>query len=286
MLERLVQLDRRWIFLLMLLAVSVPICLQKSFPERPTEFVLAVFNKLEELPEGSRVLFSFDCAPSSDGELAPMMKGLVRHCCLKRHKMLFMTLWPDGKPLIERTITDVIEGEFRDAGFRYGEGYVNLGFSTGNEVVIKGIATNLRNMFAKDEGRVDLDDLPITADVTNLQDMDLLVTISAGYPGSKEWVQYAASPLGIPLAVGATAVQAPQAYPYIPRQMIGILAAIKGAAEYEVALAGRYPRFAGAAQQEGVRRMAPQLSAHLLIIGLIVAGNAIYLFSRRSGDRQ
>ena len=87
----------------------------------------------------------------------------------------------------------------------------------------------------------------------------------------------------LPLAVGATAVQAPQAYPYIPRQLLGILAAVKGAAEYEVALGERYPNLAIPERQDAVRRMAPQLWAHLLIIALIVLGNVAAVMARPRG---
>jgi hypothetical protein len=88
------------------------------------------------------------------------------------------------------------------------------------------------------------------------------------------------------MVVASTAVQAPQAFPYYPNQLTGILAAIKGAAEYEAALAAKYPRYTDPRYQEAIRRMAPQLWAHLLVIGLIVLGNGIYLAERRQGGRR
>jgi hypothetical protein len=65
--------------------------------------------------------------------------------------------------------------------------------------------------------------------------------------------------------------------------MLGILAAIKGAAEYEVLLGNRYPAYATPTRQDAVRRMAPQFSAHLLIIALIVLGNLSALWQRWKG---
>jgi hypothetical protein len=275
------NLDRRWIYLAMLLAVAIPQLLQVRFPEQPTPLVQAVFDKVEQLPEGSRVLLSLDYGPVSAGDLEPMTAALARHCCLKRHKVVFMTLWPDGKPAVESTITKIINVEFPE--HQYGRDHVDLGYKAGKEVVIKTIATNLRLEFEQDNRGTPLDELPLTSGINNLEDFELLVSISAGFPGLKEWVQYASSPLGVPLAVGATAVQAPQAYPYIPGQMLGILAAIKGAAEYEVLLGNRYPAYATPTRQDAVRRMAPQFSAHLLIIALIVLGNLSALWQRWKG---
>ena len=283
MLEFFKTLDRRWIFLAMLLAVAGPILAQQSFPERPTKPVQDVFDYIENLAEGSNVLLSLDYSPSSDGELAPMATALIRHCCLKRHKMFFMTLYPEGLPILETNVRDVIETEFASAGLKYGDDYVNLGFNNAEEVAIIVMGTDLKKMFPRDNYNDDLEEIPMTENISSLQDMQLIITISTGYPGVKEWVQYAANPHGIKLAVGSTAVQAPQAYPYMPDQILGLLAAIKGAAEYEIALAKKYPQYRKPGLNDGLRRMAPQFWAHLLIIGLILLGNAIHFAERRRG---
>ena len=161
------NLDRRWIFLAMLLVVAVPILAQGSFPEKPTKLVQDAFAYVEDLPEGSNVLFSLDYEPSSEGELSPMTTALVRHCCLKRHKMFFMTLWPGGLPLLDRNIRQIIEKEFADLELKDGEDYVNLGFNAGKEVVIIVMGTNLRKMFPNDiDGTLDI---PMTANISNLR---------------------------------------------------------------------------------------------------------------------
>lgn len=283
MLDFFKTLDRRWVFLAMFLAVAVPILMQRTFPEQPTLHVRSVFNRLEELPEGSTILIAFDYDPSTSGELGPMATAFVRHCCLKRHKMLLLTLFETGGPVIDEVIRKVIETEFADLHLKAGEDYVNLGYSQGREVVIAMIALNLRGSFPSDVDRNNLDDLPITKSLTNLHDVDLIFDLSAGYPGWKEWVQYAASPHGIPLAAGTTAVSATQAYPYIPDQMLGLLAAIKGAAEYEAALAEKYPQYRDPRLNEGIRRMAPQFWGHLLVIALIIGGNCIHFAERLRG---
>ncbi len=285
MLDFLKTLDRRWIFLAMLMAVAGPILAQKTFPERPTIFVRSVFDKIESLPEGSTIMISFDYDPATNGELGPMATAFLRHCCLKRHKMLFLTLFETGKPVVDQAIRRVIDTEFAALDLKPGEDYVNLGYKQGREVVIALIALNLRTSFPRDHEGTDLDDLPLTRNITNLQDLDLILDISTGYPGWKEWVQYAASPYDIPFAAGTTAVGAPQAYPYIPEQMLGLLAAVKGAAEYEAALAEKYPPYRDPKRNEGIRRMAPQFWGHLLVIALIVLGNGIHFADRWRRNR-
>jgi hypothetical protein len=65
--------------------------------------------------------------------------------------------------------------------------------------------------------------------------------------------------------------------------MLGLLPAIKGAAEYEAALAEVYPQYASPDRNEGLRRMSPQLVAHLLMVVLIILGNVVYFSQRRKG---
>jgi hypothetical protein len=282
LIRRLADLDRRWIFLGMLVAVFVPTYWQQVFPEVPSELTRDAFAAIENLPAGSRVLIALDYDPAAEGELTPMSTAFVRHCSLKRHKMYFVTLWPLGTQLINEQIEGVIKKEFPN--LVYGMDYVNLGYREGREAVINAIATNLREQFATDADKTNLNDIPMTRDVKSLQDMVLIINVSAGYAGTKEWVQYACTKFGIPIVSGLTGVQSPLFYPYLPFPLVGMLAAIKGAAEYEAALAEQYPQagYDDPLKNEGRRRMGPQLIAHLYMIGLIVAGNVLFFLDRRA----
>lgn len=282
MFDYLKNLDRRWIFLLMGLAVGVPILTETTFPETPTPMVMDVFKAIDQLPEGSRILLAFDYDPASQGELQPMAAAFTRHCMLKKHRLYFMTLWPQGVPMIQRNM-EILVRESDD--YKYGVNYVNLGFRPGGEGVIKLITTDLKQMYSNDVAGASLDSIPMTRDLKNIQQMDLLVNVGAGTPGTKEWVQYAATPFGIDMVAGTTGVGAPTLYPYIPQQIKGLLGAIKGAAEYEQAIINAYPEQLrdNNDAKEGLRRMGPQLVAHLLMIFLIILGNVIFFTQKRQG---
>lgn len=342
MLERLERLDRRWVFLLMGLAVAVPIIYigitGKTLPEKATPLAESAFQVLDDLPEGSRILLAWDFDPASEGELGPMATSFIRQCSQKGHRMYFIALWPVGAQMIRSTTARVIDGHYPE--LVYGRDWVDLGFKAGNEAVIKTIATDFRQMFPADARGASVASIPMMDGIASLADFDAIVNVSAGYPGSKEWVLYAATPLRKPLVVGCTGVQAPLMYPYVPNQVRGLLGAIKGAAEYESVVNGwvredrlREALVAGGMDEseaasaattlagdrksagtwietpaaaslspeartrvlsiaeaptpgmflEAQRRMAPQLVAHLLMIGLIVMGNLVYFASRRRG---
>ena len=285
-LATLQTLDRRWIFLIMFWAVLIPIyyigLTGETFPEVPGALAEATFNEIEQLNEGDSVLLAFDWDPASEGELGPMATAFVKHAAEKRLKMYFLSLWPIGPQMINDAINNVIVADYPD--LVYGEDYVNLGYKSGYEAVIKVIVTNLRELYTTDARGTAVSDIPMMEGITDIQQMDLIINTSAGYPGTKEWVQYAVTPYPdrIRMVAGVTGVQAPLYYPYIPEQLPGMLGAIKGAAEYESLVNAAYggadtdPKYL-----EALRRMGPQLVAHLLVIGLIIIANVIFFINRR-----
>jgi len=265
----------------MFLSVAIPVLLKLDFPEEVSGYTEMVFDAIEDLPDGSNVLLSFDFDPASEGELLPMAQAFTRHCCVKGHKQYYMALWPLGSPMVDKSIA-TIRNEYPT--LQYGEDFVKFDYKAGGEVVIRVIGTDLRAMFPLDSEGKALDDIPMTKNIKNIQDMDLIINVSAGDPGTKQWVQFASTPYDIKTVSGCTGVQAPQMYPYIPEQLDGVLGAIKAAAEYEQAIDEKYPTIRDNEKaQEAKRRMGPQLVAHSLMIALIILGNWIFFVGRKSG---
>ena len=221
-----------------------------------------------------------------------MATAFVHHCALRHLRVYGMALWATGSPLVSSTFGDVLGG---DPWYRYGETYCDLGYQAGNEGVMKQMLSDVPKAFPNDSKGTPVAHVPMMKGIQRIEDFDLLVSISAGSPGSKEWIQYAVSSTLTGkrtrrFVTGTTGVQTPQVIPYYPVQMAGILGAIKGAAEYESLVNGKADAMAPnvpieAKFQDAQRRMAPQLVAHVLMVGLIVLGNVIYFAGRRKGAR-
>ena len=287
-LGKLNSLDRRWIFLAMAIAVAAPILMGIGSDETPSTPTRRLFDRVESLPEGSRILMALDFDPNSSAELSPMAFAFTRHCCLRRHKLYFVTLWGTALPMIDSTIKNVIQAEFgsTERPYRNGEDYVNLGYLAGEAVAINQLTSDIRKARSQDVQGNNLDSLAIMKDVMSLQDMQLIINISGGFPGAKEWVQYAGTPHGIPLAAGCTGVQSTQMFPYYPNQLLGLVTGIRGANEYETMLAAKAPNpYAEMRMRPASLRGGPQRWAHRLMIALILLGNGIHLanlYSRRA----
>lgn len=272
------EVERRIIFLFIGLSVSVPLLFNITFSEKATPIVMDVFNKIENLPSGSKILISYDYGPSMAPEVEPMSNAFVRHALAKGHKVYIMCLWATGQSLAATAIDSIITKEFPEK--EYGVDFINIGFKAGGTGVLNVIITDFRKMYLTDVNGKDLDSLSIFNGIRSLKDMDLLISIGGGYPGVKEWILFAGAPGNIPTAGGCAAVSAPLLYPYYPKQMLGLLGGIKGAAEYESQLKKVYKRFEKT-PTPGIKMMGPQTLAHLIVMAFIVIGNISYFISRR-----
>ena len=102
------------------------------------------------------MLLSFDFDPASEGELGPMATAFTKHVCEKKLKIYFMALWPVGPQMIDDNISKVIKSDFPK--MVYGEDYVNLGFKSGNEGVIKVIVTDIKELYTTDDNGTNIND--------------------------------------------------------------------------------------------------------------------------------
>jgi len=276
------EVERRIVFLAIFLAVAAPILFPITFTEKATPVVKKLFDKVESLPAGSRVLISFDFDPAMAPEVQPMANAFTRHCLAKGHRVIFMSLWATGQALLSQTLEEVVKKEFPDK--REGVDWVNLGYKAGNEGVLNVIVTDFRMMFPTDVNGVPLDSSPVFDGIRSCGDLDLVISVGGGKPGIKEWVLFVGDRAHVPVGAGVAAVVAPQLYPYYPKQLLGLLGGVKGAAEYESELIKHYPRFKNM-DTPGLRMMGPQTLAHMVIMAFIVIGNISFFVNRRKGKK-
>ncbi|MCB2231363.1 hypothetical protein KQH82_11665 [bacterium] len=277
-----IEVDRRIVFLFIFVAVSIPILFPITFEEKATPVVKRIFDKIESLPEGSRILLSFDFDPAMAPEVQPMADAVMRHALAKNHRVIFMSLWATGQGLLDRTMQRILPNEFPDKVD--GVDFASVGYTAGNEGVLNVIVSDFKKMFPSDANSIPLDSLPVFNRFSSCKDLDLVVTFGGGKPGAKEWVLFVGDKANVPVAVGVAAVVAPQMYPYFPNQVLGIMGGIKGAAEYESELIKHYPQFAEQ-PTPGMVMMGPQTLAHIVIIAFIVFGNVAYFFGRRREEK-
>ncbi|HIB14242.1 MAG TPA: hypothetical protein EYO19_02155 [Candidatus Marinimicrobia bacterium] len=279
------SLDRRIIFLIVGLSVLIPLLKPEwvDLPIRPTPESQIVFDEINKLNAGDKVLLSFEYGPSTKPEIHPMAIAILKHLYAKNIQVYGFALWPDGNFMSTEAFSEVSD----DYDKKYGVDYVNLGYKPGGEAVIKGIASDIRTLYTVDLQGTSINDIPMMKDVVNIEDFDFVFSLSAGYPGSKEWVQYACDPKNIPLSTGCTSIQVTDIMPYVENDQIrGILAGMPGAAEYESLVEAELQKMEIAGKPgEASGMMAAQSIAHVVIVLFIIFGNISYFITRKKNRK-
>ena len=269
---RLENLDRRIVFLLIFASVMIPLIFPLGLPIVPGVEATAFFESVEALQPGDAVYLAADYDPGSLPELQPMLEASIRQLCRKDVRIIAGSLWPACPPLVNGAFTAIAEGEYHKV---YGTDYVNLGFKEGREVVMNQLGQSIRGVYPVDSAGASIDAMPVMRNTDSYADIKLIVNVSAGYPGTKEWVQQVRSRYNIPIVSGCTAVSAPEYFPYFQSgQLSGLLGGLAGAAEYEK-LVGE----GGTA----AKKMDAQSLGHVVIILFILLGNLIYFLRWREG---
>lgn len=262
------RLDRRWLFLIVGLLVFIPLVHPIGLPLTPGLPVRMYRDAIAHVPDGSAVLMSCDYDPGAKPELVPMTLTTLRQLFRKHCRVVVTCLWPGGSSLVDQTLEQVAN-EFRARGvpLAYGVDYVDLGYKSGNEAVMVLMGQGIVHAFPLDERGNPTQSLPLMHQVRDYSSFPLLVNISAGYPGTKEWVQQVNSRFHLPMVSGCTAVSAPEYYPYLQAgQLRGMLGGMAGAAEYE-----KLENENGLA----TRGMDAQSMAHVFVALCIVLGNVV-----------
>ncbi len=279
------SLDRRIIFLIVGLSVLIPLLKPEwiDLPIRPTPESQIVFDEINKLNAGDKMLLSFEYSPSTKPEIHPMAIAILKHLYAKNIQVYGFALWPDGNFMSTEAFSEVSD----DYDKKYGVDYVNLGYRPGGEAVIKGIASDIRTLYTLDLQGTSINDIPMMKDVVNIEDFDFVFSLSAGYPGSKEWVQYACDPNNIPLSTGCTSIQVTDIMPYVENDQIrGILAGMPGAAEYESLVEAELQKMEIAGKPgEASGMMAAQSIAHVVIVLFIIFGNISYFITRKKNRK-
>lgn len=271
-LERLQDIDRRIVFLFVAVCVILPFIFPLRLPVAVGPSTRGLYEAMEALPEGSIVMLAGDYSPDGMPELQPMTLALYRHCFGRNLRVISVCLWPEGPPLVEAAHQQVAQ----EYGKEYGIDYVNLGYTTGGPNAMVEMGTSIPGLFPRDFYLAPVEELPLMSGIANFADIDFLLSISAGTPGTREWVQQVQSRFGVRMGAGVTAVSAPNFYPYMESgQLVGLLGGMAGAAEYETLI--EQPDTA-------TRGMDAQSAVHLLIIVFVILGNISYLLSRRRGE--
>lgn len=272
--DRLTRLDRRYVFLAVFIAVSIPFFIPSHFYAEPSE-TTSVFDEAlcEALAKDKPILLDIDFGPQTMAEMEPMLLALLHRVFQSGRPVIFITFMTESAAPL-RSYLARMEKQY---SLEYGKDYVFLGYASAFAYTMYGLGTSFDSYFHTDDRGTSIHEIPLMKSVNSLEDVSAVVNVASNaFP--RFWIQYAVSPHGIDFLAGTTAVQAAEYYPYLQSgQLKGLLGGGRAAAEYETLLLRE-----GVLANSGdaTRGLGSQSLALLVILGFIALGNIATLVSR------
>lgn len=270
MFEKLQNVDRRIIYVLLLLALAIPLIKPLGVPLSSSPTTIAFFDEVSKVQAGETVLMVLDYSPGGSPDIHPCAVTVAQHLIDKGVKMVFVAFWDAGPMYGEQIIQPYID----KGTLVYGENVVNLGYIAGGAQAIRAFSQDVIGTQPVDFGGNQVADLPIMQGIKDLRDFPLVIEFMSGTPGLTEWVQQATDPMGVKILSATVTVSVPGVMPFIDSgQVGGMLQGLRGAAEYEIMSGNPGKAVAG---------MDAQSLGHLVIIAFILVGNIAYFASGKT----
>ena len=268
MFEKLMNMNRQVVFILVAFAVIIPMLLHIRLPLTVSEPTQKLYDYIDALPPGSTIMIAFDYGPSSFAEPEPMAEAVMKHCFDTEVRVIGLTLDAEAVTLADKVMRKVAEEKEAVEG----EDYVLLGYRQGATQVILGMGNEIASVFESDYTGKPVAEIPMMQNIINYDQIDLLLDLAAG-PSVEFWITFGNAKYGLQIAAGVTGVIVSEMYPYLQTgQLIGLMPGFLGAAEYEKLIN---------APGKGVAGINTVSFVHLLIVGLVILGNIAFFVQRR-----
>lgn len=268
--EKLANIDRRWIYGLMIFVIALALIKPVGLAIVPSDATKAAYDAIAALPSGSIVWLGCEFSSGGITELMPALKSIIRQGFRKDLRFVAAGMWEMAGDMADQAFS-LVPAEFPDK--KYGVDYVNLGWRSGGDVLLQKYLTSVSDAAqGRDHYQASLDTLPLMSEFTSLKQAAMCVIFCTGTPGETAYIAHVTGPNNIPLVESCISVSVPGIMPYVQAgQVKALIPGMKGAAEYEVLVEMPGPAVAG---------MDAQSFSHALIILFMILGNIGYYATR------
>ncbi len=273
--EALASLGRWFIYITLLAVMILAAFLPRPFNEliRAPEMLetTGFYAAVERLPQDSIVLLALDYDAALDGELTPQARAIVHHLAQRGIGMVAVSLTPQGSAIIEELFA-------QEGNLVAGQDYLNLGYLPPHPASLQALIGRPLNALTAGL-QIDLATTSLGSRVTDLNEIDLIVTISGSVDHVRWWIEQVGTRYGIDIVAGVSAATAPYVLPYYQGdygQIKGLLIGLAGAADYERKLTGGTPL------DYAQRNLALQGYGQLVMVMILLLSGITLVLKRRA----
>ncbi len=259
--NKIIRTDIRLIWFLILIVVGYFLVYPIPLPLTVSKETLAVYETIRDLPSNSVILLSGSVV-ATDPDTYYGMLAILNYIPTLDHKLILFSLI-DKSPIVFEAAIDATNLFDK---MEYGVEVVNLGFVPGGEVAIRELCTDVWGSVGDlDWYGAPLEQLPMMADIHDIDDIDLVISVHGAAPGFNEWITQMQAPYDKPFIAMATAAGYTAELPfYRSGALLGISKGARGTAELE-----KLTGIGGPA----TTLMSAQSAGHMIIIACVVISN-------------
>jgi len=229
--DKLTALPREVVMALILVAMIIPAINPLGLPLMTGSMAEAWYRTVEELPEGSVILFDIGYGSGGYPSLGPGNVVALKQMFENGHKVIMMATSLEGSMMYPLVMEDVNPEKF---GVEYGEDYLFLGYIAGGQTAMAGVLGNIRSLVSNDYRDNPLDSYPIMEGVNSAEDFDMVAYLTTSGDIAEGWVYQAYSQYNRPVIGGCLSMMTTSIKPYFDSdQLLGLMDGVKGAADLE-----------------------------------------------------
>lgn len=229
--DKLTALPREVVMALILVAMIIPAINPLGLPLMTGSMAEAWYRTVEELPEGTVILFDIGYGSGGYPSLGPGNVVALKQMFENGHKVIMMATSLEGSMMYPLVMEDVNPEKF---GVEYGEDYLFLGYIAGGQTAMAGVLGNIRSLVSNDYRDNPLDSYPIMEGVNSAEDFDMVAYLTTSGDIAEGWVYQAYSQYNRPVIGGCLSMMTTSIKPYFDSdQLLGLMDGVKGAADLE-----------------------------------------------------
>ena len=232
-----------------------------------------MFDYIENLPDSSEIIISFDHEASSLPEMRPLGLAILRHAFKKNHKLIGVALLAEGTGIGYR----LFQQTAKEYEKKYGTDYVFLGFKPQYIAAILSMGESIESTFPEDYLGNATSELRLLDEINNYDNISGVISLADGSL-TTHWMEYGRARYGVEVSAAVAASMITTYDPYLSSgQLRAMVGGLRGAAEYEQLI-----QRGGS----GGRGMLAQSFTHLYVIVLIIIGNVAYFRAKQKGEKK
>jgi hypothetical protein len=241
--DTLQNLPRPLIYLLLILAASVPLFFTVKLPDIPSDEAIDLYASLMAVPDGSTVLLSSDWTNSTRAESRAEFDAVVRILMRKHVKFVSFSVADPAAPQVAKDEIAVLNEEQKAHGeptYEEGKDWVDAGYFPSAEATAISLAGNVKATFqghmdTTPDGRTaDITTSPVLQNVATLHDIPLFIDVT-GSSTSNIYIERISSKVKMSFLV--TGVMGPELVPYYSAgQVKGLAKGLRGVFDLETVM--------------------------------------------------